>query len=271
MNNMNIEESDKFDGDIKYLSNALVQGFNDCRNFKDRALQTALTDKKLADFIDEIRVELQKWYEDVLKYIIDNLNRNYHQYHFSAQKKFSTTYSGMNEKVSDLITIWEDYLRNLEDIIFRLEDERNLQIRREIAEIENQADIAYEVKYNDHKREISINRFIIAKPDFESENDRFFNYIFLNPNRTISITEIEAKGNGGEKFKKRVSDIVRDLGFKGNLRKVFLPVVTQTKIMLINPISKKYIIDNELPPLNLEYKGDKASSKEVKRGKETKG
>ena len=218
---MKLEESDKLDDDIRFLSNALVAGFNKCQTYKSKASDKELVDKKLEKFIEKLRDDLQEWYEEVIRYLMDNLNRNYHQYHFSAHKATFTSYSGMNEAISNTIMAWEGYLRNLEDIIFRLEDARNLQVRREIAEIENQADIAYQIKYSDHTREIKLNNIVIAKPDFDSENDRFFNYVYLNPNKPLSTDEIEKLGNGNDKFKKRISDIVRDLGFNGKLRQIF--------------------------------------------------
>lgn len=263
---MKLEESDKLDSDIQFLSNALVAGFNKCQAYKRKASDKGLVDKKLEKFIKEVQTELQKWYVEVMQYLIDNLDRNYHQYHFSAHKTLSTIYSNMNEKVSNSITAWEGYLRNLEDIIFRLEDAKNLQVRREIAEIENQADIAYEIRYNDHKREITINNIIIAKPDFESENERFFTYVYANSNRPIPIKEIEDHWKVG-KLKKRVTHIVDGLGFSGALREIFFPVVKQDKVMFVNPISKKQVIEKSLPAINFAKLEDMGRHRKPKEGK----
>lgn len=268
---MKIEESDKLEMQIKSLSLMLLVGYNKCQEFNGKAHDKDLIDEKLKKFIKEIQFKFQEWADNVLKYLQTELQDKYYfQYHFVAHKGSGLSYVDMNVDISDSLIRWEGYLRNLEDIIFRLEDARNLQVRREIAEIENQADIVYEIKYSDHTREIKLNNIVIAKPDFESENERFFSYVYSNPNKPLTIEEIKEFGFGKDsKLKKRISDIVRDLGFNGNLRKIFFPVVSQDKVMFTNPITKKQVIEDDLPALNLASLGDSARYKEVQRGKTT--
>jgi hypothetical protein len=270
---MKLEESDKLKQDIKTLDVLLIKGYTELQKVKRRAWDSEIKqdNKKLNAYIEELNKIFRIWAETVLTYLKTYLpDKYYFQYHFLSHKSDGLSYVDINIQVNNIFITWENYLRNLEEIIFRLEDARNLQVRREIAEIENKADIAYEIKYSDHSREIKLNNIVIAKPDFESENDRFFNYVYTNPNKPMPIKEIEDFGNDGDKFKKRVTDIVRDLGFKGKLRQIFFPVVSQDKVMFVNPISKKQVIEDDLPAINLTHLGDSGRNRESKRGKTTK-
>jgi hypothetical protein len=262
---MKLEESDKLEKNIQFLSSMLLIGFNKCQGYKNRAHNKDLINAKFNTFMKELNTEFHNWADDTLKYLQTELKDKYYfQYHFVAHKGTSMTYINMNEQASNTIMSWEGYFRNLEDIIFRLEDARNLQVRREIAEIENQADIVYEIKYNSHMREIKLNNITITKPDFESENCKFFDYVFANPNKPLTIEEIKELGFGkGSKLKKQITDIVRDLGFNGKLRQIFFPVVQKNQVMFINPITKQYFIKNDLPALNMNDFRDTKRKKEV--------
>jgi hypothetical protein len=50
---------------------------------------------------------------------------------------------------------------------------------------------------------------------------------------------------------------VRDLGFKDEIKKVFFPVVKLDAVMFINPITRKYAVENDLPIINFrQIKGN---------------
>jgi len=86
---------------------------------------------------------------------------------------------------------------------------------------EQNVTIVYEVKYTP-AREILINGFLLAKLDFARENDNVFDYLYKNPNKTVSISELEKQL--GEPLRKLPSKIVENLGFAGELKKVFFDI-----------------------------------------------
>jgi hypothetical protein len=86
-------------------------------------------------------------------------------------------------------------------------------------------------------REIFLNNiFLIGKPDFNGENDLVFSYLFKNPNKPFTKNEIERVI--GEALQKSLHKIVENLGFGGDLKKVFFSV-SKDSIQFNNPISKK--------------------------------
>ena len=194
------------------------------------------------DFEDKIN----EWFRITSKYIADNF-KNHYYFHFVETKKDAMSIGGL---IGNLSYTLEKHLFALEDIIVWVEEKESLSIKREIAEKEYQAGILYKVTYSDHTREIKLNNIILAKPDFDSENDNCFQYILANPGRPIGIEELEQAV--GSKLNKRLAHIVRDLGFVSPLNKIFFPVVTKDKIMFMNPISREYAIKHDLPAINFK-------------------
>ena len=93
----------------------------------------------------------------------------------------------------------------------------------------------YEVTYTEG-REILLNGyFILGKPDFNSENDLVFDYLIKNQNKTITKEEIEKAISN--KLTKSLHKIVENLGFIGDIRKVFMDV-SKTSIQFRNPITR---------------------------------
>lgn len=104
------------------------------------------------------------------------------------------------------------------------------------------SDIVYEVRYADQERTITVNGFPLAKPNFDSENDNVFNYLFRNPNRKIGREELEKECLGGSPLRKDLHKIVENLGFTGSLRKLFFEV-SKASIHFRNPIRIKELKD----------------------------
>jgi hypothetical protein len=104
--------------------------------------------------------------------------------------------------------------------------------------------VLYRVSYSEQSREILINGFLLAKPDFGLENEMVFGYIYQHPNERLSKAQIEQDLNIsiGKSFHK----IVENLGFKGDLRKTFFDI-SKTYIRFRNPVTKK-----DLDSLNIE-------------------
>lgn len=190
-------------------------------------------------------IEINKWLTETATLLVNRFHEKHLYFHFvhPKQKALSSTHA-----LGRLILALERHLFALEEIIVRLEERSNLAIRREIAEKEYQVDILYSISYSNHSREIKLNNIVLKRPDFNSENDNCFQFIYKNPSRPIGIAELEQAV--GEKLKKRLAHIVRDLGFEHELKDIFFPVVTKNEVMFVNPITKQYAQKHNLPPIN---------------------
>lgn len=236
---------------IDQLDKLLIKGFHLYRIVLNEHQESKSNkDFQVNDFIAKKRAIFDQWNEDVANILV-SLNRQHYYFHFIHPKKPAGIIKvGMHELLSNIVIHQEFQLYALEDIIIKLHDDETLAIRKEIAEKEYQADILYKVTYSDHSREIKVNGMVLHKPDFASENDKCFDFIYKNSGREISIDELEQMN--GEKITKRLVDVVRGLGFKGNYQKVFFPVVTATEIKFVNPITKRYAMIHDLPELKLK-------------------
>ncbi len=108
--------------------------------------------------------------------------------------------------------------------------------------------IIYEIKYSEKTRKILINNFLLKQPRSFGGNEAIFSYLFDNPNQEKTIEDI-ISGTGLE------SDIdlnkfVENLGFKGDLRKVFFRVSKDT-VQFNNPITKTDLDDLGIKQLKL--------------------
>lgn len=93
----------------------------------------------------------------------------------------------------------------------------------------------YEITYTP-TREILLNKTIrLAKPDFDSENDVVFDYLYNHPNQKISLKELETQIK--KTLTKSLHKIVENLGFKGDLKTVFF-TVSQDAVSFRNPITQ---------------------------------
>jgi hypothetical protein len=109
-------------------------------------------------------------------------------------------------------------------------------------------DISYEVTYSEHTREIKLNNTTISKLNFDSTNSNFFEYIFKHPNELIKIAKIEEET--AKDIQKSIHQIIRTLGFKKELKKIFFPIATKDEVKFVNPITSSYIVENKLPILD---------------------
>ena len=95
--------------------------------------------------------------------------------------------------------------------------------------------VVYEVKLKG--RELLINEFLLTRLDFNSENDNVFNHLYQNPNKIISITELE-KSLGGAQLRKPLHKIVENLGFTKELNRAFFDI-SKDAIRFRNPLTSK--------------------------------
>lgn len=98
-------------------------------------------------------------------------------------------------------------------------------------------------------RKVKINEIVIANPHFDSENDYFATFISENPNKKITRGDFEKYKR--TKMNKKFDQIIIDLGFRGNIKKLFFPNVSIKAVVFKNPITrddmKKAGIDDIYP------------------------
>lgn len=122
-----------------------------------------------------------------------------------------------------------------------------------IKKSQKEDEVMYQIIYT-KQRQVLMNNAQISKPDFNSENDRVFSFLYENPNRRISIEEIEKAVQG--KLTKSLHKIVENLGFEGDTKEVFFSV-SKTAIEFRNPITKKDLEEMKKPLIKLVKGGGK--------------
>lgn len=88
----------------------------------------------------------------------------------------------------------------------------------------NMSKAGLSIQYNDLTREITLNgEILIATPTYDSENYRFFQYVWDNPNRQIPFTDFNPS------LDKSISKVLDNLNFRGQLREAFFQT-TKTSV-----------------------------------------
>jgi hypothetical protein len=246
----NLTNSDELDQTIEKLDNLLIEGHLKYTTQRQGYFQNK---DKEGFSVDTHRQEttniLNEWFRATVRIIEAEIKEKHHLFHFLQHHGGSLVITGVPIELSNTLISFEYYLYALEDIILRLEEKKNLVVRQEIAEIEYQTDVLYKITYSEHTREIKINNVVLARLQSDSKNVNFFEYVYSHQNQQIAITAIEE--HTAYKLADNVHDMLRDLGFKGNIRKIFFPIATKTKVMFVNPITKEYAIKNDLPVIEL--------------------
>ena len=202
--------------------------------------------KKLAYILEKLeQEEVIKIIEEPIIHILTNGQYTFGHSDFSEDPRDRTCYlfeKGKNfEKYLDDLS-WDNEILNSynkqEDTVIEKNDEGE--------------EISYRITYNEKVREIIINDwFLLSKPDFNSENEKFFTYIFKNPNKKILLKEIE--NVIGEQLRKNIHSILNDLGFKGTLLKAFFNV-SNTAIFFRNPVKKIDLEELKISLLRIQGK-----------------
>ena len=103
--------------------------------------------------------------------------------------------------------------------------------------------ILYRLEYSSLVRNLIIhtssNAYLLKKPDFQSENDIFMDFIIGKVNQRLTMKEIENQTK--HKFNKTLHQIVNDLGFTSALREVFFPNISKNGIEFRNNITEEYL------------------------------
>ncbi len=83
------------------------------------------------------------------------------------------------------------------------------------------------VEYSPTTRQVLLNdNRVLARLNFNGQNDLVFSYIYENPNRIITLDEIEANATR-EPLRKNLHEFIRAFGFSGYLRQFFFDVTKQ--------------------------------------------
>ncbi|MFA6047764.1 MAG: hypothetical protein WCV59_02735 [Parcubacteria group bacterium] len=158
---------------------------------------------------------------------------------FEAIKILSRKKSRNGAKANKNKTNWYD-IKIISPGFDKLCEEHGIKFERRI----NKKDCHYISIKED--RTISLDdKYKLSKPNFESENDHFFNYVFCNPNRLIRRDEIEKneKATIGKDF----HHILNDLGFNNEIRKLFFEV-SMNAVKFRNFIPKDKIEEFSIDP-----------------------
>ena len=121
------------------------------------------------------------------------------------------------------------------------------------------------------KRQVVLNNtFILSTPNFNSENESFIEYVITHPNETLKREAMQSDLK--VKFKKSFHSILGDLGFKGEIRKLFFDA-SKTAVQF-----KNFIPETELAELGIDAKKlaaelsvlERNHKKEEEMGRDTK-
>ena len=112
----------------------------------------------------------------------------------------------------------------------------------------------YFVSLSNARKVLLNNTLVLASPNFNTENHQFIEYILEHPNQTLKKGEIEKDAN--IKLKKSFHSTLGDLGFKGEIRKLFFEASKST-VRFRNYISEKELSQLEIDTekLNAELSG----------------
>lgn len=97
-------------------------------------------------------------------------------------------------------------------------------------------EIIYKITYTTAREILLDNKYLLAKPDFDSENDLVFSYLYEHPNEKLTLEQIRI--GISRDLTKALHKIIENLGFKGDLKKIFFDV-SKTSILFRNPITRE--------------------------------
>ncbi len=95
--------------------------------------------------------------------------------------------------------------------------------------------IAFRVIYKpDIQPYIFVNGNMLSRPHSTKDISTFFEYICNHPNKRITTEELQSVAKIS--LKKGMDDILRDLGFRGVLAKLFFREMTNNSVYFVNPV-----------------------------------
>jgi hypothetical protein len=124
----------------------------------------------------------------------------------------------------------------------------------------------YEIQYEDYQR-IMLHKCIgddpdvvISSPNFRSENQKFFEYVYKHPNRAIDADVIKQealkstlKNAGAVVPCKEFKAIIANLRFENDLKKMFFPYVSKEGVYFRNPVYLRDLESAGLSKIDISY------------------
>lgn len=122
------------------------------------------------------------------------------------------------------------------------------------------------------KRQVMLNdTFVLSTPNFAGENESFIEYVIAHPDEKLTKAAMESELK--KKLKKSFHSILSDLGFKGEIRKLFFDA-SKNAVQFKNPVLGKELselgIDKEKLAAELSVLGGsskKGDEEEADTGK----
>jgi predicted transcriptional regulator len=110
--------------------------------------------------------------------------------------------------------------------------------------------IAYTIK-STYRHEIVINnKYQLRKPQYGRTNDLVFCYLVQNANRSVSKEEVEKAI--GKSTGKPFNTILNELGFVGELRRLFFPNVSKSAIECRNNLTQQDLLAAKIDEKKLD-------------------
>lgn len=158
--------------------------------------------------------------------------------------------TGLHKAVAGAYYYWSFKIGDSYQRVFKkyqewYKEEGNDYQQSKSAEENKIKDPIYEIKYSEKTRKILINNFLLKQPRSFGDNEAIFAYLYKNPNQDKSVGEI--KSGTGLSSIKDLNKFVENIGFTGELRKVFFKV-SKNIVRFNNPVTKV-----DLTELGIEY------------------
>lgn len=223
--------------------------------------------KTAAHSIDGKPVELQigtfnddfkKWQEDLLRVVAETKD-GLLTYKLTKQNDVDIELAFMNDDPTGQAEERVYYskmvphlLKTTEEIMLVLDQRINVSTQKEIAMHERDISARYTMRYTKGVG-LTINEFLLAKPNSFSENYGFANFLFEHDvaNRVTKISEYEETLEADTSKKKSIKHILQGLNIEGDVRKAFFPEFNDERFYFRNPITYEMVREYNIPTLYL--------------------
>jgi len=249
-----ITSLDKLSNDLKHKIKDVLDVISERENLKFldkskriyieyRDVQAKMTSETFASILDALKntfdvIKVTEEYEPALATIVYKLNTLV----YNLGKPLPAEYSSIVNK-----TFYIELTDKFKPFCHSLSQHQNI-IKHSASEPTSENQVFW-ISYSEKGRKIMLNdQALISKPDFASENETVFSFVWKNQNKKLSRDEIEKANN--IKLKKSLYQIVNDLGFKGTLRELFFNV-SKNAITFYNPITKQDIEERKIDAENI--------------------
>lgn len=239
---------------LENLSETNFNNISHIMHLIDEQLELDQSEKLAIDFVSSAR-EIEGYEPEDVNDIINTYTRNLtYLKNIGVVKNFTTAYMTLSSELTLDIARFFEVLEQITNV-----GQRRKNIKKEKKEEKSpdkapdKTTVLYEITYT-KQRQVLMNNAQISKPDFNSENDLVFSFLYEHPNKRVTREELE-KAVGG-KLTKSLHKIVENLGFEGDTKEVFFSV-SKNAIEFRNPITKKDLEEMKKPLIKLVKGGGK--------------